>query len=122
MSRNAELLITDGLNGKLVDIEGEFPFHLNLIYKKKQRKWYVENNGKEYYIKGGQTALAKIRTAILGTAMPTSNKYKSGYNLNRTLLVKDRLAILVGEENAIEIVINVKRMGALMNVIGVSNN
>ena len=117
LSRKAMKMVEDGIDGTLKDLEGEFPFHLNIIYKEKERKWYVENSGKEYHIKGGQSSLAKIQSAINGSAIANDNRYGTSWDRNRTLLVKDRLAKLLGEKNAIEIVLNVKKFGAMMGVL-----
>lgn len=115
LSTEAMKLIQEGLNGKMRDLEGEFPFHLNLLYKEEERKWYMEIAGKEYYIKGGQTALKKIRSAIEGTARKDYDKYGSGSC--QTRMIKDRIAELVGEKEALEIILQVKRMGAMMKAM-----
>lgn len=119
LSIQAQKLIDEGLNGTMRDLEGEFPFHLNIIYKEDEKKWYIECAGKLFYVKGGQTALKKIKSAITGTAVVDHDKYGWGrYSRSRTRLIRDRLAELVGDKNALWITLNVKKMGALMKAIG----
>lgn len=121
LSIQAQRLIDEGLNGEMVDLEGRFPFHLNIIYKEDERKWYIECAGKLFYVKGGQTALKKIKSAITGTAVVDHNKYGYRWSRSRTRLIRDRLAELVGDKNALWITLNVKKMGALMKAIGAEN-
>lgn len=117
ISEEAQKIIDEGLNGEMEDLEGKLPFHLNLELK--DRKWFVESNGKLYYIKGGMTALSKIQSAIRGTAVIDHDKYswREG-GRSGTRVIKDRLAELVGEKDALEIVLNIKRMGAMMKIMG----
>ena len=121
LSEEAKKMIADGLNGEMEDLEGEFPFHLNIVYKKKERGWYLEIAGKEFYVKGGQTALSKIITAIKGTARVDREKYGYAHGGRETLVIRDRIAELVGDENALWIVLQVKKMGALMKAMKGSN-
>lgn len=117
LSKNARHILEHGLNGEIQDLEGEFPFHLNLVYKEKQRKWYIECAGKEYYIKGGLASLTKVKSAVKGHARIDYDKYSWG-SQRSSRLIRDRLAELVGRENALEIVLQVKKMGALAKVLG----
>lgn len=112
MSKEAEKLIEKGLNGKLRDLEGELPFHLNVIYKPKLRKWYLEIAGKEFYIRGGYNNLKKVKTAIEGTGI-VQNRRKLGYDSRGTKVIRHRLGELVGDKNALWIILHVKKMGAL---------
>lgn len=116
LSLEAQLLTKRGLNGTMRDLEGSLPFHLNIIYKKKENKWYIEIAGKEFYVKGGCGALRKISTAIKGTAIVDREKY-SWSDKQGTRLIRDRLGELVGEENALWIILKAKQMGALMKAI-----
>jgi len=116
LSKEAENLIEKGLNGTMRDLEGEFPFHLNLVYVERTRKWYLEIGGKKFYVKGGQVALKKIRSAIEGRAIVDRRKY--GWQKRGTTLIMDRITELVGRKNALWIVLHVKRMGAMMKAIG----
>lgn len=116
LSLEARRLIDEGLNGKMKDLEGSFPFHLNIVFKEDERKWFIECAGKLYYIKGGQTALRKVRTAVKGTAIVDREKYGYG-SRKQTGLIKDRIAELVGKKDALEIVLQTKKMGALMKAM-----
>jgi len=121
LSVEAQKLIEEGLNGKMRDLEGEFPFHLNIIYKKEERKWYIECAGKLFYVKGGYGALKKIQSAARGTAVLDWDKYKdNAFGKSGTRVIRNRLAELVGPKDALWIVVNVKKMGALMKAIGPS--
>lgn len=113
ISQEAQKLIEEGLNGILIDLEGELPFHLNTIYK--ERKWYLEIAGKEYYVKGGYNSLSKVKSAIEGKAILSEEEI--GERRRGTNLIRRRLAELVGEKNALEIILAVKKMGALISAI-----
>lgn len=113
MSAEAQHLMSEGLNGVMRDLEGEFPFHLNLLYKEHQ--WYLEIAGKEFYIKGGYTELKRIKSAILGNARIDHSE--DGYDPRSTKVVRKRIAHLVGDENALWIILQVKRMGAMMKAM-----
>jgi hypothetical protein len=115
LSKEAMELIEKGLNGFMRDLEGDFPFHLEVIYKEKEKKWYLSVAGREFYIKGGYNALKKVKSALEGRAIGTHEKY--GWGKQQTLLIRDRIAELVGKENATWIVLEVKKMGALMRAI-----
>lgn len=116
LSQDAQRLIAEGLTGQMRDLEGEFPFRLNCVYKEKERKWYLEIAGKEFYIKGGYNALKKVRSAIAGTAI--TNRDKEGWDGRATKAIRYRLGELVGDKNALWIIIHVKKMGALYKVMG----
>jgi len=120
LSKEALKLIDEGLVGEMKDLEGRFPFHLNLIYKEQKRKWYIECDGKEYYVRGGVTALKKIKSAIEGKALIHNwDKYSwEEGGRSGTRLIKDRIAELVGQKNALKIVLTVKKMGALSKLMG----
>jgi len=98
------------------DLEGEFPFHLNIIFKENEKKWYLEVAGKEFYVKGGYNSLTKIKNAIKGTALIDHSK--EGYDSHATKVIRGRLAELVGDAEAVQIILQVKKMGALMKAIG----
>lgn len=112
MSRQAQKLIDEGLNGVMRDLEGEFPFHLNIVHKQKERKWYLEIAGKEFYIKGGYNALNKVKNAIAGRGI--INHTEDGWDCRGTKVIRRRLGELVGDKNALWIILHVKKMGALM--------
>jgi len=114
-SLEAERLLEEGLNGTIRDLEGEFPFHLNVLYKENERKWYLEIAGKEYYIKGGYNALNKVKSAIEGKAI--TDKIVEGYDPRATKVIRHRLAQLVGEKKALHIILQVKKMGALLKAM-----
>jgi len=116
MSIEAKKLIDEGLNGTMRDLEGEFPFHLNIIFKEQEKKWYLEVAGKEFYVKGGYNSLTKIKNAIKGTAIIDHSK--EGYDPRATKVIRGRLAELVGDAEAVQIILQVKKMGALMKAIG----
>lgn len=115
MSPMAQALIDEGLNGEMKDLEGEFPFHLNIVYKEKQRKWYLEVAGKEFYIKGGYNALNKVKNATAGRAIIQHNE--DGWDSKNTKVIRRRLGQLVGAKNALWIILHVKKMGALMKAM-----
>lgn len=113
LSAEATKLIDEGLNGVMRDLEGEFPFHLNVL--KKGTKWYLEIAGKEFYILGGYNELKRITSAIKGNAILDHSE--DGYDARATKIIRKRLAVLVGDENALFIILQVKRMGAMMKAI-----
>jgi len=118
LSREAQTLIENGLDGSMNDLEGEFPFHLNIIYKEDERRWYIECAGKLYHVKGGYGALKKVETAIKGRAIIDREKYGWEYgSRSGTGLIRERIATLVGHKESLEIILNVKQMGALMRVM-----
>ena len=117
LSKEAQRMIDTGLNGTMNDLEGELPFHLNLIYREK--KWYIEVAGKEYYVPGGMSALQKVKSAVKGTAVIERERYNwEEGGRNGTRLIRDRLAELIGEDNALDVILTVKKMGALYKVMG----
>ena len=121
LSLEAQKLIEDGLNGVMRDLEGEFPFHLNIVYKEDLKRWYIECAGTLFHVNGGYGALKKIKTAATGTAIADHEKYGGHYSRwtrSRTRLIRDRLVDLVGDKNALWIIINTKKMGALMKAMG----
>lgn len=120
MSKEATELIEKGLNGLMRDLEGEFPFHLNILYKEKERKWYLEIAGREFYIKGGYNSLKKVKSAIKGNAI--INHSEDGYDSKSTKVVMKRIAELIGTENALWVVLQVKKMGALMKAMGAGDS
>jgi len=115
MSIEAKKLIDEGLNGTMRDLEGEFPFHLNIIFKENEKKWYLEVAGKEFYVKGGYNSLTKVKNAIKGKAI--IDHTKEGYDSQATKVIRGRLAELVGDEEAVQIILQVKKLGAMMKAI-----
>lgn len=109
----AQKLEAEGLNGEIRDLEGRFPFHLNIL--KKDRKWYIEIAGQEYHVPGGITALRKIKSAIEGTAVIDHDEL--GYERRATRVVRKRLGELIGQDEALKVVIQVKQMGAMFNAM-----
>jgi len=116
MSRQAKRLVDEGLNGILRDLEGELPFHLNIIYKEKKRKWYIEIAGKKFHVKGGYNSLNKVKSAISGRGR--TNYRSEGSDSRGTRVIRARLGELVGDKAALWIILKVKKMGALVKAMG----
>ncbi len=114
LSEEAQGLIDKGLNGKIQDLEGTFPFHLNIIYLNK--KWFIEIGGKKFYIKGGYLSLKKVQSAIEGTAI-VKGRPRYGYNRYDSTVILNRLAKVMGRKDALWIILKVKKLGALMKAI-----
>jgi len=119
LSIEATELLEKGLNGEILDLEGEFPFHLSVLLK--ENKWYLSIGGKEFNIKGGLTALNKVKTAIRGTARVQDRG--SGYWIDsrRTPVILGRIETLIGRKNALWVIKQVKIMGAMIKTMKGTN-
>lgn len=116
VSQEAQGLLEKGLNGDIVDLEGSFPFHLNVDHR--DSKWYVSIAGKTFHVKGGISALKRVTSAITGNAR-INNQYKSGnwQNSTDTAVVLKRFSELIDRKDALWIIKQVKIMGAMYKVM-----
>jgi len=116
LSAEAQDLIANGLNGELIDLEGLYPFHLNVEYEK--GKWYVAIAGKRFHVKGGLGALGTVRTAIKGNARVDSSCYDGEWLDGRdSRVILKRFKELLCTKDALWVIKQAKIMGAMMKAI-----
>jgi hypothetical protein len=100
-------LTENGISGELDDLEGRTPIAFGV--EKEGTKWYLIVGSKRVYIAGGIGALMNLETVITGKA----NKWTSRYS---TVELVRRLAELVGQDEAIEMVRQAKDFAKVFNV------
>jgi hypothetical protein len=103
-----EMLKTQGITGYITDLEGEIP--VTLMFEREGNNWYLVLGSKRTCVKGGIETIQSLEKVLTGKALTYDDRHS-------TVAFYRRLAEAVGEEEAGEIVKEVKNMGQLLRVL-----
>ena len=103
-----EMLSTQGITGYITDLEGEIP--VTLLFEREGNNWYLVFGDKRTYVKGGVQTIQSLERVLTGKAQLYQDRHS-------TVAFYRRLSEAVGEQEASEIVKEVKNMGQLLKVL-----
>lgn len=104
----AQLMLNSGLKGQFFDLQGYHSFNMNV--KRMGRSYVLELHGKEYPIKGGFNALEPLKASLNGKSYNSSEMREIGANSSKDFRwILFKLSELIGKENALEILIEMKK-------------
>jgi len=97
-------LLNKGISGRLYDLEGEVP--VQLFFTKEKQHWYLVIGEYKYYIKGGRESIKRLESVLRGTTT-RSGRYSTSELFRR-------LSGILGEEDSLEIIEQIKAYGKLL--------
>jgi hypothetical protein len=103
-----EKLKTQGITGYLEDLEGEIP--VTLMFERDGNNWYLVLGSKRVHVKGGYETIKSLENVLTGNAQLYQERHS-------TIAFFRRLSEAVGEQEASEMVKEVKNMGQLLKVL-----
>jgi hypothetical protein len=103
-----EELITEGIKGTIDDLEGECP--VELAFEKEGSKWYLVIGQHKVWIQGGLGVIHSLKTVLAGTA----GSYRCRHSTQEFYA---RLAKVLGEDKALEILATAKEMGKMLQAL-----
>lgn len=104
----AQKMIDNGLKGEFYDLEGTHVFKMDVL--RRGRNYFLVLNGKEYGVDGGFSKLIPLQTSLNGKTNSSGEMYKMGISGCRDFKwILFRLGEIVGKENAMNILIEMKK-------------
>lgn len=107
-----EEMTANGIHGYITDLEGETP--ITIGFEKQGNEWDLIVGQKRIHLKGGMGTIKSLERVLKGTAQDYNSRHS-------TEELYKRLAGVIGQEEALEVIREAKQLGTLFKALELKN-